>query len=97
MVIDHINRIPSDNRIENLRMVTQVENMQNTKGPRCDNKSSLIKGVTWDKRRQKWVAQINADGVHRYLGQWDTKEAAAKAYSAGAAKYHVCNPSAIGI
>lgn len=92
MVIDHINGNTTDNRILNLRLVTQSENMQNTRGARADNNTSKIKGVTFDKRRKKWIAQIFVDGKHHYLGQWDSKEEAAKAYSQGASTFHTCNP-----
>jgi hypothetical protein len=36
LVIDHINQIRNDNRIENLRYITQQENCMNTKKTRTD-------------------------------------------------------------
>lgn len=45
--IDHINRCRSDNRIENLRAVTNKENSQNQLRFRKG-------GVTWDKTNSRW-------------------------------------------
>lgn len=50
-VIDHINRIRTDNRIINLRSVTQKENGLNCKLGK--NNSSGFTGVSFDKRRLK--------------------------------------------
>ena len=47
LVIDHINRNPRDNRIENLRAVTQEVNLQ--------NRTKSDKGVYTCKARQKNV------------------------------------------
>lgn len=41
------------------------------------NKSG-VKGVSWDKRRNKWLAQIGFKGKNYYLGRYDTKEKAAE-------------------
>lgn len=42
------------------------------------NKSG-IKGVSWDKRRNKWVAQITFKGKNYNLGRYDNKEDAREA------------------
>tara|TARA_R100000734_G_C3253062_1_gene53992 strand:+ start:79 stop:636 length:558 start_codon:yes stop_codon:yes gene_type:complete len=51
--IDHINRIRDDNRIENLRWVTNQENCQNR------NKSSVNtsghKNISYNKQKDKWI------------------------------------------
>lgn len=56
-VCDHINRRRNDNRKENFRIVTIEENNKN-RSIRCDNTSGK-QGVTYDKSRNKWIAQIN--------------------------------------
>ena len=56
-VIDHINGKRSDNRIDNLRDVSQKINARNTKQPHKNNKSSGVLGVSWDKN--KWVTRIS--------------------------------------
>jgi hypothetical protein len=67
--IDHINGIRSDNRIENLRLVTRSENHKNTKRPK-HNSSGFI-GVSWHIGCNKWQAYIKINGKVRYLGMFD--------------------------
>ncbi len=79
MQIDHINRIKTDNRIENLRLVTVQENAFNREG--FKNASSIYKGVTF-KPRGKWEAASEIGGKYKYLGSYDTEIEAAKAFNA---------------
>jgi hypothetical protein len=84
--IDHINRDPSDNRIENLREATRAENTRN-----CRVRShsvSGIKGVAYIADKQKWNAKIRADGKTIFLGYYDTAAAAQAAHRAAAKRYH---------
>lgn len=64
--IDHINRNPLDNHIENLREVGDVCNQRNT-GNRIDNNSG-VKGVSWFSSCGKWMARIKILGKDRYIG-----------------------------
>lgn len=75
--IDHINGIRDDNRIENLREATRQQNLFNSisKGG-----SSKYKGVSWDKGRNKWVAQYTLNRKHFYIGRFNTEEDAHEAY-----------------
>ena len=66
--IDHINQCRSDNRIENLREVTNKDNMKNST-KRIDNKSGQV-GVSWHKNRLKWRAFITVDGKQISLGYY---------------------------
>ena len=43
------------------------------------NNTSGIKGVSWDKQRGMWKAQITFKGKNYYLGRYDKKEEAAAA------------------
>jgi hypothetical protein len=51
------------------------------------NSKSGIKGVNWDKTRQKWVAEININGVKHFLGRFDVLENAAAARKQAEEKY----------
>lgn len=69
MEVDHINRNPLDNRLENLRLVTHKKNMQNT--PRG-------KGVSFDATHRKWKAYYyNLElGKRMNIGTFATEEEA---------------------
>lgn len=72
--IDHINGDRKDNRLENLRYVPHCVNTRNVTKVRA--KSGAL-GVYWNAG--KWAAQVNYDGRKRYLGRFDTVEAATAA------------------
>jgi len=64
-IIDHIDRNSLNNRKNNLRITTQKVNRMNT----------CAKGITWDKFRNKWTAQLRLDGKN-YQKRFNTKEKA---------------------
>jgi hypothetical protein len=83
--IDHRNRDPSDNRIDNLRLATRSQQRANSRGH--SGTLSRYKGVTRvrsGKQGLKWRAQICKDGKWSYLGWFDAEEDAATAYSVAA-------------
>lgn len=84
--IDHINGDTKDNRIENLRLATHSQNMQNSKIP-VTNKSGY-KGVSWYKNYNKWIAQISVNNKKINLGYFENVVDAANAYVQAAKKYH---------
>ena len=65
-LLDHINRNKQDNRYENLRPVSRTFNNFNVR--KREDSSSNYRGVSWNKRSEKWTAQIKVGGKHRYLG-----------------------------
>lgn len=75
--IDHINRVRTDNRIENLRAATNTSNQHNA-SIRKDNKSGCA-GVTL-RRPGQWIARISAHGKRIHLGVFAEREAAITAY-----------------
>lgn len=74
--IDHINRNRTDNRIENLRVVTSGKNSTNT--GMYKNNTSGVKGVYWNSQKKRWHAQINVDGKPRSLGLFSDLDSAAR-------------------
>lgn len=70
--VDHINHNRSDNRIENLRAATPSENQCNRVLNR--NNTSGVKGVTWNKNRNKWQASICFEGKVYNLGRFEKLE-----------------------
>ena len=79
MVVDHMNGDLSDNRRENLRLVTRRENARNLSGARKNNTSGHM-GVCFEPRyRRKWSARMCVDGKNVIIGRYETKEEAAEA------------------
>jgi len=76
---DHINRNGLDNRRKNLRTCTIVENNRNH--PSRKGSSSKYKGVSWNKKHNKWVAMIEKNRVNYYLGCFCDEKNAAIAYN----------------
>ncbi|MRT14968.1 HNH endonuclease [Enterobacteriaceae bacterium RIT711] len=72
--IDHENRIRSDNRISNLRLATQLQQMHNINMHK--NNKSGFNGVFWSKRSKKWQAQICIKGERYHVGLFDDAEEA---------------------
>lgn len=85
--VDHRNGDGLDNRKENLRPCTHLQNVKNLKISRKNNRSGF-KGVSFDSENQKWQAHIQSDNKNMRLGRFSTKEEAAGAYNEAAKKYH---------
>lgn len=79
--IDHINMIPLDNRIVNLRECTIKQNSCNRKGRRAG-----LKGVR--KSGKKWAAQIKHNQEVFHIGIFDTEQMAHEAYVKVAKEMH---------
>ena len=56
--VDHKDGNPSNNLVSNLRIALRSENICNTSF--SSRNTSGIKGVSWDKFRNKWVGQIKS-------------------------------------
>lgn len=80
LVVDHINGDKSDDRLENLRIVTNRTNV--TTCFRADRKSlsSRYEGVIWRGDRSKWQVKIQFNKKTIYLGYFTDEFKAAKAY-----------------
>lgn len=77
--LDHKNRNPKDNRIENLRQCCNSQNQANKEAP--ENNTSGYKGVSWNKGNGKWVSYIYFEGGRLHLGSYDYAKSAAIAYN----------------
>jgi len=67
LVVDHINNIKTDNRLENLQFTTHRINVTKDK----KNKISKYIGVTFEKKRNKWRARIRLNKVNISLGYFN--------------------------
>ena len=84
--LDHINGVRDDNRIENLRQVTNQQNQFNKKS--ANGSSSQYKGVYWNKNSGKWHSRCQTRGSNKHLGFFDCELEAAKAYDDYAKSLH---------
>ena len=78
--IDHINGVPNDNRLCNLRPVTNQQNHFNR---------TKAKGYYKSRNSKKWFSRIMVDGRDIYLGTFDTEEDARQAYLDAKKIYHI--------
>lgn len=83
--IDHINRNPSDNRLVNLRDVTNKQNMQNA--GKYSHNTSGHPGVSWYKQKSKWRARITHNQKQIHLGYFSILEEAIAARKAAEKLY----------
>lgn len=73
--VDHINRLPFDNRKENLRICTLKQNLLNRKS----YAKSGYRGVYKLKNYDKWCAYTSINGKKKHIGIYNTIEDAIKA------------------
>jgi len=76
LVVDHINNISSDNRVENLQLISNRENSSKDK----KGGSSKYVGVCWSKAIRKWIAYIKINEKRIHLGTFKDEYKAHLAY-----------------
>ena len=86
LVVDHINGNTLDNRLCNLRLVTQAQNALNQKSSK--NSSSKYLGVYWNKSSKNWRADIRVNGAKKNLGTFERESDAALARDYATKKYY---------
>ena len=89
ILVDHIDNDKLNNTRKNLRVCTHVENCRNRR-KHLDNTSGF-KGVFFmrdHERKRPWVARIGVNGKATHIGNYKTKEEAARAYDKAAKQHH---------
>lgn len=76
--VDHINGVRHDNRISNLRPATRTENNHNL--PIRVSNTSGHQGVSWDKDRKKWLAQLSHNKTRILFKRFESQSDAISAY-----------------
>lgn len=84
--IDHINGVPADNRIENLRVVTSTQNSKNIRRRR-DNLSGIT-GVSWNPLTKTWRVRISDNRKQIEVGSFADKASAVAARKAAEEKFN---------
>jgi hypothetical protein len=77
--LDHKDRNTSNNKIKNLRIITNSQQRQNSKS----------KGYGWHKVNKKWYSSICFDAKRIHLGYYKTEDEARDAYIEAKKKYHI--------
>ncbi len=84
--VDHINGIRTDNRIVNLRIVSNAENQQNQRKAHRSSSSGLL--GAYKHPDGKWMASIKVGGKQRHIGLFHTAQEAHEAYLRAKAELH---------
>jgi hypothetical protein len=83
--VDHKDKNPSNNHIENLRPATRAQNQYNGTRKRAKNN---LKHVYWIPRLNKWVVRLNINGKVRHIGVFSDVELADLVAQEARNKYH---------
>ena len=75
IVVDHIDNNPLNNTLENLQIITHRQNVSKDM-----TGSSKYTGVSFVKSRNKWLAQIQINGIAKNLGRFINEIDASNAY-----------------
>lgn len=85
--IDHRDTDRANNRWDNLRDVPHSVNQQNRRRAQANGSTGLL-GVTFDKAKGKFMAQIRAPDRSKFVGYFDSAEVAHTAYVAAKREHH---------
>ena len=85
-IIDHIDRNPTNNKIENLRIATHTQNNQNS-SKRTTNTSGY-KNVYWSTEKSRWLVKCNVNGLPKYAGSYKLLDEAVQAAIQLRKKFH---------
>lgn len=77
MLVDHRDGNGLNNQRYNLREADRTQNMANSSASRG---TSRYRGVSYSTKRNKWVAQIKHQGIHYFLGRFQTEDEARQVF-----------------
>jgi hypothetical protein len=76
LVIDHVNGVKTDNKVENLQLITQRQNKSKDSPKITCSKT----GVYLQKKTGRFTAMIYIKNTYKYLGSFKTEEEASDYY-----------------
>jgi hypothetical protein len=79
LLVDHIDNPTTNDRIDNLQLLTNRENVSKDR-LFSGKKTSKYTGVHWDKNAKKWMSTIYINGKRNYLGLFESETAAMITY-----------------
>ena len=87
LVIDHIDGDRSCDRLENLRIVTNRENVSTCFRSDRETLSSKYLGICFHNRDKNWQVQMTINGKKKYLGSFKTEKEAYEAQQKALKEY----------
>jgi hypothetical protein len=69
MEVDHIDNNQLNNRKDNLRVTERISNSRNRKSKNTNNTSGY-RNVSYNKRTEEWIVQLQINGKNRILGRF---------------------------
>jgi hypothetical protein len=85
-IVDHKDRCGLNNRRANLRIATYTLNAANSRLYKSN--TTGFKGVTFSKKKRKFVAKIEIGAITKHIGYYDTAAEAGAAFAAEAVRLH---------
>lgn len=76
LTVNHRNYVKTDNRVENLELMSRSQNSSNQNK---EGRTSRYLGVSWNKRDKNWRAHIKRDGKPFHIGYFDDEKKTAVA------------------
>ena len=83
--IDHIDRNPTNNRIENLRECSREQNVRNRAS--ASGSTSRFSGVSFNRKSGRWTATIRCNGKTTVIGHFASEQQAIAARLSAAPEY----------
>jgi len=76
-IVDHIDNNRKNNSVNNLRWVTHQENSMNRSS--SYNSKTGVNGITYNPKKNTWMASITKNKIKYNLGKFESKEEAIQA------------------
>lgn len=81
--VDHINGVKTDNRQDNLRLISHK---QNNRSSARSFGTSHYRGVHLDSKTGRWIVKITEDSRSKYIATYDSEDMAAMRWNVEATK-----------
>jgi len=88
MTVDHLNYNTLDNRKENMRVISLLENNRNRQDKANNNSRTGVRNVSYSKSESKYIVQFQIERKNTKMASFDTLEEATEYANANRHKYY---------